>query len=426
MTLSNSWKSLSYSSFTTVTLTPKAEISNPSAILYNMVCYGGAVPDGTNSSAITGNWVDTSNNLQTASTGITYNAALYSTKGATTATILQDKKRFSTSGFKSLYTLKISCSVTLSSTAVFYFDFPIVLNSYLDNEGVVECYLRTSANANDPSQYTYCSFTNPWQLMVWNNQVLTANDFLYVDIFNIDQPINTDLNGNTKIGLSVDADGDFSNGIDAYAEVADAQPPTNSAGDIIILSCATDNPYILSTQNLVMTLDTKVTTIFNSGKDIYLLFPYSYSQWILRGDTIPITNTAGSMYCEFKLTAGGSNLATACKFISQRILKISVTATSTQRYFTLTLNNLQTPAAVPSGKFNQYRFKLFVSDAAESIIAYYSFTDNSQHLSLTTNPNLIALSWNYYSLSISDGLMSHTPIINQVITIQKGYYSKVI
>ena len=392
-----------------------------------MVCYGGAVPDGSNSAAITGNWVDTSNNLQTASTGIAYNAGLYSTKGGTTATITLDKKRFSTSGFKSLYSLKISCSMALSASTVFYFDFPIALNSYLDNEGVVECYLRTAANSNvnDPSQYTYCSFTNPWQLMVWNNQALTANAFLYVDIFNIDQPKNTDLNANTKIGLTVDYDGDFSS-IDAYIEITDSQPPTNAAGDIIILSCATDNSYILSTQNLVMTLDTQATTIFNSGKDIYLLFPYSYSQWISRGDTIPITYTAGNQYCEFKLTAGGSNLATACKFISQRILKISVTATSTQRYFTLTLKNIQTPAAGPSGKFNQYRFKVFVSDATETTITYYSFTDNSQHLSLTTNPSLIALSWNYYSLSVNDGLMSYAALTSQVITIQKGYYSKVI
>lgn len=392
-----------------------------------MICYGGAVPDGTNGSAITGNWVDTANNLQTASTGIVYNAGLFSTKGSNTATVALDKKRFSTSGFKSLYTLKISYSQALSSSAVFYFDFPIILNSYLDNEGVVECYLRTAANSNvnDPSQYTYCSFPNPWQLMVWNNQALGSGIFLYVDIFNIDQPKNSDLNGNTKIGFTVDSDGDFS-AIDAYAEVVDSQPPSNAAGDIIILSCSTDNSYILSTQNLVMTLDVQALTIFNTGKDIYLLFPYSYSQWISRADTIPITNVAGNQYCEFKLTAGGSNLATACKFISQRILKISVTATTNQRYFTLKLNNIQTPAAVPSGKFNQYRFKVFVSDATESTITYYSFTDNSQHLSLTTNPNLIALSWNYYSLSVNDGLLSYTAQANQVITIQKGYYSKVI
>lgn len=116
---------------------PKGEITNPSALIYNMVCYGGAVPDGTNSAAITGNWVDSSNNLQSSSTGIAYNAGLFSTRGGFTATITLDKKRFSTSGFKSLYSLKISYNQPLSASAVFYFDFPMVLSSNLDNEGVV-------------------------------------------------------------------------------------------------------------------------------------------------------------------------------------------------------------------------------------------------------------------------------------------------
>ena len=137
LTLSNSWKTLSLSSFSSVTLIPKGEITNPSALIYNMVCYGGAVPDGTNSAAITGNWVDSSNNLQSSSTGIAYNAGLFSTRGGFTATITLDKKRFSTSGFKSLYSLKISYNQPLSASAVFYFDFPMVLSSNLDNEGVV-------------------------------------------------------------------------------------------------------------------------------------------------------------------------------------------------------------------------------------------------------------------------------------------------
>ena len=236
LTLSSSWKTLTLSSLlSTVTLSPKGEISNPSALVYNMVCYGGAVPDGTNNGAITGNWADTAVNLQSSSTGIAYNAGLFSSRGGFTATITLDKKRFSTSGFKSLYSLKISYNQLLPATAVFYFDFPMVLSSNLDNEGVVECYLRTQANSdvNNPSQYTYCSFTNPWQLMVWNNQELTANNYLYVDIFNIDQPKNADMSGNTKIGLTVDADGVFTS-IDAYIEVTDSQPPSNTAGDIII------------------------------------------------------------------------------------------------------------------------------------------------------------------------------------------------
>lgn len=88
--------------------------------------------------------------------------------------------------------------------------------------------------------------------------------------------------------------------------------------------------------------------------------------------------------------------------------------------------NLMTPASVPTGKFNQYRFKLFVSDGSESAITYYSFTDYSQYLTLTTNPSLISLSWNYYGLSVSDSMFTYTALPNQVITIQQGYYSNTI
>jgi hypothetical protein len=39
---------------------------------------------------------------------------------------------------------------------------------------------------------------------------------------------------------------------------------------------------------------------------------------------------------------------------------------------------------------------------------------------------LISLSWNYYSLSVSDTLFSLASLTNQVITIQQGYYSNII
>jgi len=45
------------------------------------------------------------------------------------------------------------------------------------------------------------------------------------------------------------------------------------------------------------------------------------------------------------------------------MLKITVSSV-TNNLFTLTLMNLQTPPAVPSGKFNQYSFNLFVSTSA--------------------------------------------------------------
>ena len=278
------------------------------------------------------------------------------------------------------------------------------------------------------ASYTYCTFVNPWQLMVWNNQALAANANLFIDIFNVDQPKNTDLNANSKIGFTVDNDNLYTNGVVAYKEVTDTQPPTNAAADIIILSTAVDNSYILSTQTLTMTLDFLLTNVFTTGSTVYVQFPSAYSQWVARAQSLSIATpaSASTIYCEFTVTGASTNLATACVFISQRILKITVSAVATQRYFTLKLTNIMTPASVPNGKFNQYRFKVFISDGTQTTVTYYSFTDYSPDLSLTTNPNLISLSWNYYALSVSDSLFSFAGISNQVITIQQGYYSNTI
>jgi hypothetical protein len=142
-------------------------------------------------------------------------------------------------------------------------------------------------------------FVNPWQLMVWNNQNLNASVSLYVDIFNVDQPKNSDLSGNSKVGLTVDSDNIYSNGVLAYNEVTDSQPPSSTAADILILTSAVDTSYILSTQTLTMTIDTQAINIFNSGNKIYVLFPSSYSQWISRAQTLSViypTNSS-SIYC---------------------------------------------------------------------------------------------------------------------------------
>jgi hypothetical protein len=61
---------------------------------------------------------------------------------------------------------------------------------------------------------TYCAFTNWWQLMVWNNQAtITSGAFFYVDIYNIDLPKITDITANQYIMVTIDTDGDYSNGV---------------------------------------------------------------------------------------------------------------------------------------------------------------------------------------------------------------------
>jgi hypothetical protein len=85
---------------------------------------------------------------------------------------------------------------------------------------------------------------------------------------------------------------------------------------------------------------------------------------------------------------------------------------------------------VPSGRYNQFRYKLYTTSnsATEPDINRFSFTDLSQHLSLQPDSSLIDLSWKYYSLSITpgDSLISLTDISQQTFIIYIGYFSNVI
>lgn len=143
MSLSSAWQTLTLSSFTSVVLTPKAEISLPSTIIYSMNCYGGGVPNGNTTTAMSLSWQDATNTVQGPTT-ISYNGGSYISKTAYTATQSISKK-FKTPGMKALYSFTVSCSSALTANSRFYFTFPMVLSSRLDNEGYVECYIRSSS-----------------------------------------------------------------------------------------------------------------------------------------------------------------------------------------------------------------------------------------------------------------------------------------
>lgn len=120
--------------------------------------------------------------------------------------------------------------------------------------------------------------------MVWNNQnSIAANAFFYVDIYNIDLPRFADITGSQYIGVTIDNDGDYSNGVLAYKELADTAPVATTPTDFYILTMSVTNSYILSTQTLTMTLDMITTGVFTTATSIYVLFPASYAVWNYRG-----------------------------------------------------------------------------------------------------------------------------------------------
>lgn len=248
-----------------------------------MTCYGGGIPTGSNTTDISAAWIDAGATVQSAPS-IQHSSLTLSSSPPSPATISFNAKRLNTAGMKALYSFQISSPVALTSDARFYFDFHMNLSPYLDNAGTVECYIRSNSAMNDAAaQYTYCTFTTWWQLIVWNNlNSIAAGVNFYVDIFNIDLPKSADIGGNQRIMVTIDQDGDYSNGVAASAEVVDTAPSGTTPTDFHILTTSVSSNFILATQNLTITLDMLVTTVFSSATSIYVQFPAAYAQWISR------------------------------------------------------------------------------------------------------------------------------------------------
>jgi hypothetical protein len=98
-----------------------------------------------------------------------------------------------------------------------------------------------------------------------------------------------DIGALQYITLTIDTDSNFTNGANAYQEIADNTilPLSNAVSKLTILSTSMSNNYIRTTQDIVINLKTP-SSIFSSGLNIYLLYPASYQDWIQRGTTIDI------------------------------------------------------------------------------------------------------------------------------------------
>lgn len=269
--------------------------------------------------------------------------------------------------------------------------------------------------------FSYCEFTYDHQLVLWNNRNLATNTVFYVDIFNIQQPKASDTTPNT-ITVSIDTDGDYSGGINGTDDVTDTAAASNTINNIIIEETSMSSTFIRTPQDITIKFDT-ISNIITGGSNVYLLFPAEYGEWINRGSTL---NTANSSCVLEADNNAGSNVLNACSFISKRVLKMTVNTGTSHNLHTISLKNIYSPSKLPEGKYNQYRFKLFMVDGTESNVNYFSFTDHSHHLTLEPDSNLIDLSWKYYSIMATDSLITLTDQSDQTFIIYMGYYSNVI
>ena len=218
-------------------------------------------------------------------------------------------------------------------------------------------------------------------------------------------------------------DSDYSNGVTSKATLANTASAATAVSDIIITSTSVNTNFIRTPQTITIKFDTVTTTVVAAGAFLYLLLPGPYGEWINRGQVL---STSTQCYLSADNLATTNRLS-ACDFISKRVLKMTISTSSSYRYHTLTLTGLYSPSKVPTERYNQYRFALFTSStAAATDVNRYSFTDLSKQLTLIPNSNLIDLSWKYYSIAVSDSLVTLTDISTSTFIVYIGYYSNVI
>jgi hypothetical protein len=90
-------------------------------MLFTLVCYGGAMPDSTNSNNMTLSWKDNSISLQTATQISNSLTVLYSTVLSFGIIPTITYKRFNSEGFMSFYSFKIIPGIAITQNARIYF-----------------------------------------------------------------------------------------------------------------------------------------------------------------------------------------------------------------------------------------------------------------------------------------------------------------
>ena len=266
LTLSSKWKKLDFTSFPIAKLYSKETIDEPASYLFNMKCIGAGVPTGPAANNMALKWRDGSNDVQIASS-ISMPNYIPATTGSYTINPSIHTKRFKSQGMKAFYTFTLQASQDLDENSRIYFDFNFNLNSRLDREGKVECYIRqTAATTDADAVFSYCDFTYTNQLVIWNNIDISSSSAFFIDIFNIDVPKTGDTSPNL-ITVSLDPDSDYENGVLAIHSFADSASSNTAIGDLVITDTSMSTSFIRSPQTITI----EFTLLRNSGQQLSVL-----------------------------------------------------------------------------------------------------------------------------------------------------------
>jgi hypothetical protein len=126
-------------------------------MLFNLMCYGGGMPNGTNAANLTGNWYDAGATSLQVATQLQPSVLTFVSTG-TTLTMSLSAKRFNSEGAMAFYQLLVTPTVALDQNARIYVEFAYPIPSSLNRERYLECYTRISnTNPDDVASYTYCA-----------------------------------------------------------------------------------------------------------------------------------------------------------------------------------------------------------------------------------------------------------------------------
>lgn len=376
------------------------------------------MPNGTSSSSLTANWYDSAVSLQAASPIANTTLALTSTGSSFNPTL--SAKRFNSDGAMAFYQILVTPSANLDQNARIYVEFPYPIPAALNREKYLECYTRiTNTNIDDAASYTYCSLIGERRVVIWNNRIVSSGGSLYIDIFGVSQPRAVNITGSSYISVSIDIDTDYTNGVSQYGEMADSTPTGAPTNVIVIQSTSMSSLYIRALQDVSVTFSFAATgKLSTAGKKVYIVFPASYAIWVNRGATLTSSD------CILNAFGTATNLATACRYISQRILAITTASDSSQKY-TATIKSVKASPFLPQELANSIRFSVFLATNDELGVTDYSYEDKSSALSLISNTDLIDLSWLSYIVTQTNSSLNLNQISSGTVYIFKGYFSRI-
>lgn len=239
----------------------------------------------------------------------------------------------------------------------------------------------------------------------------TAGSTLYIDVFNVQQPLTTDITANSFVTIDIDLDSNLTNGLYKYGKVQEVQPSTLAIASMRMLGVVATPLQLQTTQNITITFLAAAGT-FSTARRLYVVLPAGYTPWNSRG-SILTTNSSCSL---IDLLVAPAELVVKCQFISRRIIGIDVLAAPLATQFKLVLQGLTSPADISDEYQNSVTFNLYlVADTTETVVSLFTFDHLFSSVSLVTNPYQSALAW-------FDSVGTSLTIQNEILMVYTGYY----